>query len=116
MKKRENKRQQFPRMQEDPAEHPLEVSREDLVDLLKTDKSPRKTEEPRWVSSRGRFFMRGGVLYCTWTPVGGENSREVEQLVLPQQCRRAVLELAHSILLEEDCTMVVAALLLADPL
>ena len=100
--KRGNKRKRFPRMQEDPAEHPLEVSREDLVDLQETDKSLEPVwrqvqENPDGVSSRGGFFMRDGVLYRTWMPVGGEAWREVEQLVLPQQCRRAVLELAHSI-------------------
>ena len=62
-----NKRKRFPRMQEDPAEHPLEVSREDLVDLQKTDKSLEPVwrqvqENPDGVSSRGGFFTRDGVL------------------------------------------------------
>ena len=81
-------------MQEEPAEHPLKVSHDDLVELQKTDESlepvGRQVKEiPDGVSSRGGFFTRDGVLYHTRTPV--------EQLVLPQQCRRA--ELAHSILL-----------------
>ena len=99
--KRENNRKRAPGASEDPG-HPLEVSREDLVELQRSDESldqvQRQVQEsPDGTSSRGGFFLRDGVLYRRWVPVGGEDWREVEQLVLPQQCRRAVLELAHSI-------------------
>ena len=99
--KRENNQKRFPGASEDPG-HPLEVSRDDLVELQKADETLEPVrrqilQNPDGTSSRGGFFVRDGVMYRTWVPVGGEDWREVEQLVLPQQCRRAVLELAHSI-------------------
>lgn len=53
-------------------------------------------EDPDRANLKGRFFMRDGVLYRKWVPMDGEGWREVEQLVLPQQCHKAVLELVHS--------------------
>ena len=97
----ENNCKRAPGASEDPG-HLLEVSREDLVELQRSDESLDQVwrqvqESPEGKISRGGFFLRDRVLYRRWVPVGGEDWREVEQLVLPQQCHRAVLELAHSI-------------------
>ena len=43
------------------------------------------------------FFRRGGLLYRRWTPAGRGVEREIEQLILPEKCRRTVLKLAHEI-------------------
>ena len=54
-------------MQEDPAEHPLEVSCEDLLELQKTDESLKPVwrqvqGEPRWGTLEGRILREG---WCT---------------------------------------------------
>ena len=51
------------------------------------------------VNSAGQgFFLREGLLYCRWEPLGNKGDEEtVEQLVLPESCRPAVLRLAHAI-------------------
>lgn len=44
------------------------------------------------------FYTKDGLLYRRWIPKGRDGERmEVEQLILPQQCRDTVLKLAHSI-------------------
>ena len=43
------------------------------------------------------FFLKDNILYRRWSPQSSEGRREVEQLVLPVQSRRVVMELAHSI-------------------
>ena len=45
------------------------------------------------------FFKREGLLYRRWTPAGCgvDLEREIEQLILPEKCRRTVLKLAHEI-------------------
>ena len=44
------------------------------------------------------FFKEGGLLYRRWTPPGrDEGEMLIEQLVLPQQCRETVLQLAHKV-------------------
>ena len=48
------------------------------------------------------FFEREGLVYRRWTPPGRDvDGMSVEQLVLPVQCRRTVLQLAHEIPLAE---------------
>ena len=44
----------------------------------------------------GGFFRHNGILYLRWTPREQPESSTVEQSVLPRQCRRAVLQLAHT--------------------
>ena len=43
------------------------------------------------------YFQRDGVMYRRWVPQGRGEKDVVEQVVLPKQCRRAVLELTHTI-------------------
>ena len=76
--------------------HPLGISREQLLDMQKTD----NTLKPVWsevsTCSSTSFFLKDGILYRKRkgrTP----GCEEVEQLVLPAQLRRTALELAHSI-------------------
>ena len=45
-----------------------------------------------------KFFRCDGVLYRRFTPPGTDDDvHDIEQLVLPTQCRPAVLQLAHNI-------------------
>ena len=43
------------------------------------------------------FFRRGGILYRRRTRAGRGEEREIEQLILPERCRRTVLKLPHEI-------------------
>eukprot|EP00795_Rhopilema_esculentum_P005569 gene5569-9573_t len=50
------------------------------------------------LNGKVRFIEREGILYRQWCPDGNfEDSRVIEQLVLPYQCRKTVLQLAHDI-------------------
>ena len=46
--------------------------------------------------AEGEFFRRV-FFYRRWKPPGRGVEYEVEQLVLPKQCRKTVLELVHDI-------------------
>ena len=81
----------------DELNHPLNITRQELEELQKGDKSLR----PAWeqantmpLCGENMFFVRGGLLFRRWSPTGANEDREVEQLVLPQQCRESVLRLA----------------------
>uniref|UniRef100_A0A1X7UJV3 Uncharacterized protein n=1 Tax=Amphimedon queenslandica TaxID=400682 RepID=A0A1X7UJV3_AMPQE len=43
------------------------------------------------------FFRKDGLVYQHWKPPGRGEESEVEQLVVPRECRRMVLQLAHEI-------------------
>ena len=46
----------------------------------------------------GGFFYKDGLLYHRWCPAGRDPElMEVEQLVLPVECRQKVMSIAHSI-------------------
>ena len=99
--KQENDLKRAPGASEDPG-HPLEVSCEDLVELQKSDETleqVRRQIQENPDGSKGRFLLRDGVMYRRWVPVGGLEGGGT--VVLPQECPRAVLELAHSIPLAE---------------
>ena len=58
----------------------------------------RKAAEGTPSTAGGGFYKRGGLIYRRWTPPGSDaEEMAVEQLVLPQQCRKTVLHLAHTI-------------------
>ncbi len=43
------------------------------------------------------FFERDGLVYRRWVPPGREEETAIEQIVLPKECRRTVLRMAHTI-------------------
>ena len=47
-----------------------------------------------------QFFRQNGLLYWHWVPRGQPEEAAVDQIVLPKQCRREVLQLAHTVPLE----------------
>lgn len=73
--------------------------RKDLQSIQESDKSlepPSKMAKEASETLPSSFFWEGGLLYRQWRPRGlGEDG--VKQLVLPKDCRRRVLELAHSV-------------------
>ena len=80
--------------------HPLEISAAVLKELQEKDASLakiRKAADGQPNSAGIGFFRREGLIYRRWTPPGRGEESEVEQLVLPQECRQTVLELGHEI-------------------
>ena len=80
--------------------HPLDISAEQLRTLQSTDitlEAVRRAADGQPCSAGVGFFRRDGLLYRLWTPPGRDEEMATEQLVLPMQCRRAVLEVAHDI-------------------
>ena len=81
--------------------HALDISAEELKTLQATDPTldaPRKAANGHPCSAGVGFFQKDGLVYRRWTPPGrGKEDMEIEQLVLPLQCRQTVLHMAHSI-------------------
>ena len=78
----------------------LDLSAEELRELQGKDDTLAKIREAAGghANSAGvGFFKRDGLVYPRWTPPGRGEEYELEQLVLPKACRRAVLELGHKI-------------------
>ena len=79
----------------------LEMSAGELKDLQAKDPTLARIQEaaegkPSLAAGVG-FFKRDGLLYRRWTPPGRGEEAQIEQLVLPQECRKTVLELGHQI-------------------
>lgn len=80
--------------------HPLDISAEQMRTLQATDttlEAVRRAADGQPCSAGIGFFRRDGLLYCLWIPPGRDEEMATEQLVLPVQCRKAVLEVAHDI-------------------
>lgn len=103
----------------------LELSPGELRELQEKDDTLTKIREAAdgHANSAGvGFFNRDGLVYRRWTPPGRGEEYEIEQLVLPKACRKAVLALGHEIPLSwssrcgEDQTAYSTSLLLANSL
>ena len=81
--------------------HPLDISMSEFRDLQQKDptlQQIRQAAEGRPSTAGIGFFQRDGLLYRRWIPPRqGTEGVEVEQLVLPKECREEVLKLAHTI-------------------
>ena len=77
------------------------VSSDELRTLQEEDKSLQRVRQAADSDSNAatcdRFFRRGGLLYRRYRQQGGDDSDEIEQLVLPTRCRPAVIELVHNV-------------------
>ena len=86
---------------QEPSRHALDISAEELKALQESDvtlEAVRKAADGSPSTAGVGFFRRGGLLYKRWAPPGRDSEdMAVEQLVLPLQCRKTVLELAHEI-------------------
>ena len=83
------------------ASHPLEIAADELKTLQAADttlNAVRGAADGHPCSAGIGFFRRDGLLFRRWTPPGRDKQdMSIEQLVLPVQCRRTVLEVAHDI-------------------
>ena len=77
----------------------MSLSAKELKELQENDptlsKVRRKVDQTN--NPGGEFFKREGLFYRRWKPPGRGVEYDVEQLILPKQCRKTVLELAHDI-------------------
>ena len=83
------------------AAHSLEIAADEMKTLQAagaTLNAVREAADGHSCSAGIGFFRRDGLLFCRWTPPGRDKQdMSVEQLVLPVQCRRMVLQVAHDI-------------------
>ena len=78
----------------------INITAEKLKDLhLEQDETLRAVRELAALTggSKGEFFKRDELLYRRWTPRGRGEEMEIEQLVLPKECRQVALEMSHDI-------------------
>ena len=101
LSRKENRINKHRFRQEGSTQHPLDLTAEELRQLQEEDRSleaVRKAVRGEASSAGAGFFRRDGLIYRKWSSPGqGMDDREVEQLVLPVQCRQAVLQLAHEV-------------------
>ena len=74
----------------------------DLVKLVKEDESLSKVRSTCMAAGKTSIVVEGlyeenGLVHCKWLPPGRTGDMVIDQLVLPSQCRKQVLELAHSV-------------------
>ena len=69
----------------------------DLTYLQKVRELASSNEEAK--PDRAVFFYHGGLIYRRWSPKSSQNKDALawDQLVLPQQCRQLVLNIAHDL-------------------
>ena len=65
--------------------------------MQQEDETLHSIQTTRDKQTSGPFFLRDGLLYRRWKPSKEEAEEVNEQLVLPRQARKIVLELAYSI-------------------
>ena len=79
---------------------PLNLTTQQLAQKQAEDETldgiRRILEEQSLEPGSGEFFVRNGSMYRLWQRVK-EKDQVVEQLVLPRECRKGVLRLAHTI-------------------
>ena len=78
----------------------LELSTGELRELQEADgtlANIREAADGHANSAGVGFLKREGLVHRRWTPPGCGDEYEIEQLVLPKACRKAVLELGHEI-------------------
>ena len=81
--------------------HEVDMTAKEMKNLQMADPSlqdVRRMAEKQESKAGVGFFLKDGLLYCRWVSRGRKaEGSSVEQLVLPQKCRSAVMKLAHSI-------------------
>ena len=80
-----------------PSGGPLDMSAGELKQLLNSDPSLENLKTTGTDSSKTHYYLEEGLLYRRWIPKDRGPEYAVDQLVLPTQCRKAVLQLAHEV-------------------
>ena len=99
-KKKQKKRYAEELSREKRCKHTLDITSEELITLKCNDetlKCVRDAADKHPATEGVGFYYKSGLLYRRWIPPNREGSMAVEQLVLPLQCRKIVLKLAHEI-------------------
>lgn len=69
----------------------LSVKSQELEELQKSDSTlEHATQLPG-------FFRRDGLMFQQWVPQGLKEEDGIDQIILPRECRKTVLTLAHTI-------------------
>ena len=76
---------------------PLDMSAGELKQLLNSDPSLENLKTTGTDSSKTHYYLEEGLLYRRWIPKDRGPEYAVDQLVLPTQCWKAVLQLAHKV-------------------
>ena len=76
---------------------PLDMSAGELNQLLNSDPSLENLKITGTDSSKTHYYLEEGLLYRRWIPKDCGPEYAVDQLVLPSQCRKAVLQLTHEV-------------------
>ena len=75
----------------------LDISAVELQMLQKEDLSLANLKVGAGELQETHYYLSDGLLYRQWIPRGCNVELAVDQLVLPTQCRKAVLQLAHEV-------------------
>ena len=75
----------------------LDISAVELQMLLKEDIFLANLKVGAGEPQETHYYLSDGLLYRHWIPRGCNVELAVDQLVLPTQCRKAVLQLAHEV-------------------
>ncbi|KAL5489210.1 hypothetical protein EMCRGX_G018277 [Ephydatia muelleri] len=75
----------------------LDISAVELQVLQKEDPSVANLKVGAGELRKTHYYRSDGLLYKQWIPRGCNAELAVDQLVLPTQCRKAVLQLAHEV-------------------
>ncbi|KAL5516790.1 hypothetical protein EMCRGX_G002203 [Ephydatia muelleri] len=75
----------------------LDISAVELQVLQKEDPSVANLKVGAGELQETHYYRSEGLLYRQWIPRGCNAELAVDQLVLPTQCRKAVLQLAHEV-------------------
>ena len=73
------------------------MSSEELKQLVKLDSSLKNLKVTGTEEDKTCYYLDNGLLYRRWTPKDRGPEFAVDQLVLPFQCHKAVLLLAHEV-------------------
>ena len=79
--------------------NPDKVTKDDLQRMQKEDPTlavVREMANETTTPQVNSFYWEDGLMYRKWQPRGQEKE-EVDQIILPKECRQKVLELAHAI-------------------
>lgn len=81
--------------------HPLQLTQHELQKLQEEDitlTTARKVASGSQDLGAGSgFFRKNGLLYRKWLHPERNEDMAIDQLVIPQKCRGAILEIAHSV-------------------
>ena len=95
--KRAQRRIHRPAVEDQLSSGPLDMSAEELKQLVKLDPSLKNLKFTGTEEDMTHYYLDKGLSYRRWIPKVRGPEYAVDQLVLPFQCHKAVLQLAHEV-------------------